>query len=344
MQVKAEYLPGWLVMLGIAVVSALVSGLIVVGGSHPVEPAVLAILLGILLANVHILPESTRAGITVFETPLIWGIVLIGAGLDISNIMGQGWQMLSVIIITMFIGFWAIYFLGKAFGLTQRLSLLLSVGTTICGGSAIAVTAPLIDAKEEETSYAIGTIALWGVVAMMAYPWLFRVIAPHADTIFGLFAGVAVQSTPQAVGAGFIFSELAGDIATATKLVRNTFIAPLALVIAVWYGSCVRGREEACEEGETPKTVNWMKGFPWFLFGYFVMVALRSYGFFTETAIASFTSWGKFLILVGMAGIGLNTRFSAFKGIGGKPLVVGVIGAMILAVASLVLIRALGVA
>ncbi len=344
MQVKAEYLPGWLIMLGIAVVSALVSGMIVVGGSNPVEPAVLAIILGILLANVGLLPESTRAGITAFETPLIWGIVLIGAGLDIANVTGQGWQMLTVIIATMAVGFWAIYFLGKAFGLTERLSLLLSVGTTICGGSAIAVTAPLIEAKEEETSYAIGTIALWGVVAMIAYPAIFRIVAPGAETIFGLFAGVAVQSTPQAVGAGFIFSELAGDIATATKLVRNTFIAPVALLVAIWY-SATRGRGEESGEGdEESKKINWMKGFPWFLFGYFVMVALRSYGFFTEVAIESFTSWGKFLILVGMAGIGLNTRFSAFKGVGGKPLIVGVIGAMILAVASLVLIQVLGVA
>lgn len=344
MQVRAEHLPGWLVMLGIAVVSMLISATIVVGGSNPVEPAVLAILFGVLLANIGVLPEATRSGIKAFEGPLVVGIVLIGAGLDIANIIGQGPAMLAVIIGTMLIAFWAIYFLGKAFGLTQRLSLLLSVGTTVCGGSAIAVTAPLIEAKEEETSYAIGTIALWGVVAMIAYPAIFRVVAPGAETVFGLFAGVAVQSTPQAVGAGFIFSELAGDIATAVKLVRNTFIAPLALVIAVWYGSCVRGREAACETGETPERINWMKGFPWFLFGYFVMVALRSYGFFTEVAIDAFTSWGKFLILVGMAGIGLNTRFDAFRGIGGKPLVVGVIGAIILAAASLVLIKVLGVA
>ncbi len=344
MKVKAEFLPGWLVMLAIAIISVLVSAAIVVGGSNPVEPAVVAVILGILLANVRLLPEATRSGIKSFETPLVLGIVLIGAGLNVGDVLGQGWAMLAVIVGTMVVGFWSIYLLGKAFGLSQRLSLLLSVGTTICGGSAIAVTAPLIEAKEEETSYAIGTIALWGVVAMIAYPALFRIIAPGADAIFGLFAGVAVQSTPQAVGAGFIFSETAGDIATAVKLVRNTFMAPLALVIAVWYGSCVRGREEACEVGEEPQRINWMKGFPWFLFGYFVMVALRSYGFFTEAGIAAFTSWGKFLILVGMAGIGLNTRFSAFKGIGGKPLVVGVIGAIILAVCSLVLIRVLGVA
>ncbi len=330
-------------MLIIAIIASVLSDLVVIGGSNPLEPAVIAIVLGILLCNSGWLPASTSPGIAAFETPLIWGIVLIGAGLDVHNVVSQGWASLAVVLGTMVVGFWSIYFLGKAFGLTQRLSLLLSVGTTICGGSAIAVTAPLIDAKEEETSYAIGTIALWGVVAMMLYPKLFMFIRPGADYVFGLFAGTAVQSTPQAVGAGFIFSELAGDIATAVKLVRNTFIAPVAFAVAIWYAWAVRGRhDEAAVEQEAGR-VNWLKGFPWFLFGYFVMVALRSYGFFTELAIESFTSWGKFLILLGMAGIGLNTRFDAFKGIGGKPLVVGFIGAVIIAAAALGLIHVLGV-
>lgn len=344
MKVKAEFLPGWLVMLIIAIVSALVSGLIVVGGAHPLEPAVVAILLGIVLCNSRLLPAATAAGIKAFETPLICGIVLIGAGLNVADVLGQGWAILGVILGTMVVGFWTIYFLAQAFGLSQRLSLLLSVGTTICGGSAIAVTAPLIEAREEETSYAIGTIALWGVVAMMLYPQLFALIAPGADTAFGVFAGTAVQSTPQAVGAGFIFSELAGDIATAVKLVRNTFIGPLALVIALWYTCSVRRRCDAESEEAQARRVNWLRGFPWFLFGYFAMVALRSYGFFTDIAIDSFTSWGKFLILVGMAGIGLNTRFSAFRGIGARPLVVGFIGAVILAGAALGLMRLMGVA
>ena len=344
MNINQESLPGWLVMLAIAITSAFISGMVVVGGSNPLEPVVIAIILGIALCNWGILPASTAPGIKAFETPLIVGIVLIGAGLDVTTVLSQGWAMLAVVLGTMVVGFWVIYFLGKAFGLSQRLSLLLSVGTTICGGSAIAVTAPLIEAKEEETSYAIGTIALWGVVAMLLYPQVFRLVAPGADTVFGLFAGTAVQSTPQAVGAGFIFSEAAGDIATAVKLVRNTFIGPLALVLALWYGCYGRGRCDVEGEEEAAKQVNWTRGLPWFLFGYFVMVALRSYGFFTEVAIGSFTSWGKFLILLGMAGIGLNTRFSAFRGIGGKPLVVGFIGAIVLAAAALGLIQALGVA
>jgi uncharacterized membrane protein YadS len=168
------------------------------------------------------------------------------------------------------------------------------------------------------------------------------------ERVFGVFAGTAIHSTPQVVGAGFIFSELAGKTATAVKLVRNTFIAPLAFIVALWhswYTTRQSGGTEATTpaEGEAaakPTQVNWVKAFPWFLFGYFVMVGLRTYGFFTELGIDVFNQTGRFLILLGMAGIGLNTRFSAFKGIGVKPLVVGFIGAIIVAAASLGMIFA----
>ena len=172
MTIKQEFLPGWVLMLAIAIVSALVSGLVVAGGRNPLEPAVIVIVLGIALCNLGILPASTAPGIKAFETPLILGIVLIGAGLDVNTVLSQGWSMLTVVLGTMVVGFWVIYFLGKAFGLSQRLSLLLSVGTTICGGTAIAVTAPLIEAKEEETSYAIGTIALFLAGGYLVYYWL----------------------------------------------------------------------------------------------------------------------------------------------------------------------------
>lgn len=349
--IKKEYFSGWLVMLVVAVISYYTSKQIVLGGKNPLEAPVVAIVLGILVANIGLLPRATAAGIKAFKTPLIWGIVLIGAGLDFHNIASQGVQMFAVIIVTMLTGFWAIYYLAKAFGLPQKLAILLSVGTTICGGSAIAVTSPLIDAKEEETSYAIGTIGLWGLVAIILYPKIFQLFQhPGIDQIFGVFAGTAIHSTPQVVGAGFIFSEIAGKTATAVKLVRNTFIAPLAFAAALWYSHHVTasGASNADEttdittsESEKPKQVNWMTAFPWFLFGYFVMVALRTYGFFTDFGIDIFNQTGRFLILVGMAGIGLNTKFAAFKGIGVKPLVVGFIGALIVAGASLAMILGL---
>ncbi|MGD8239548.1 MAG: putative sulfate exporter family transporter [Armatimonadota bacterium] len=349
--IKREYLPGWLVMLVVSVISLYASGLIVMGGKHPLEAPVIAIVLGILASNVGLVPRACGAGVKAFEGPLIWGIVLMGAGLDFRNIAGECSEMLLVIVVTMLVGFFGIYYLAKACRLGGRLALLLSVGTTICGGSAIAVTSPLIKAREEETSYAIGTIGLWGLVAIILYPKVFQLFAhPGMDQVFGVFAGTAIHSTPQVVGAGFIFSEVAGETATAVKLVRNTFIAPLAFIVALWYSwRSVRRSGASDAETQTARRearwakVNWAKAFPWFLFGYFVMVALRTYGVFTDAGINAFDQTGRFLILVGMAGIGLNTKFSAFRGIGVKPLVVGSVGAVIVAGVSLAMIFAVGI-
>jgi uncharacterized integral membrane protein (TIGR00698 family) len=235
----------------------------------------------------------------------------------------------------MTVSYFVIYALGRLFRLSPTLSTLLSVGTTICGGSAIAITAPLIKAKEEETSYAIGTIALWGLGAILFYPQIARAFGV-GDIAFGVFAGTAIHSTPQVVGAGFIFSDLAGKTATAVKLVRNCFMAPLAFLIAAWFT-----RTHLQAAAREKKRVNWVKAFPWFLFGYFVMAGLNTAGYFSAKGIAGLSWLGRSLIIIAMAGIGLGTVFSAFRKVGLKPLVVGLLGAMVVAACSILMISLL---
>jgi len=328
---KKEFLPGWILMLGIGLVSMFLSKLIVIGGKNPIESVVIAIILGILFRNSGLLPRIFLPGIKAFEKILILGIVLIGASLNFQTIGSQGVKMLAIILTTMIVSFFVIYVLGKIFQLPTALALLLSVGTTICGGSAIAVTAPLIKAKEEETSYAIGTIALWGFVAILLYPKIAQVLAV-TDVNFGVFAGTAIHSTPQVVGAGFIFSDLAGKTATAVKLVRNCFMVPLAFLIAIWYSHILNDKNY---EGTR---VNVVKAFPWFLFGYFLLAGLNTLGYFSAEGIKAFNTGGKFLILLGLAGIGLNTVFSTFKKVGLKPLLVGFFGALVVAGCSILMI------
>lgn len=330
--IKKEFLPGWILMLVIGMAATLLSGLVVIGGNNPVEAAALAVLLGILFRNAGFVPRFCYPGIKAFEKILILGIVLIGASLDFNAIGSQGLKMLAIILTTMLVSFFVIFSLGKAFKLPTSLALLLSVGTTICGGSAIAVTAPLIKAKEEETSYAIGTIALWGVIAIFLYPKIAQLIGA-TDVSFGVFAGTAIHSTPQVVGAGFIFSDIAGKTATAVKLVRNCFMVPLAFLIAVWYTKTVL----MPQKGEGTQ-VNVAKAFPWFLFGYFLMAGLNTQGYFSETGVDALSTAGKFLILLGLAGIGLNTAFSSFKKVGFKPLIVGLFGSIVVAGCSIVMI------
>jgi uncharacterized integral membrane protein (TIGR00698 family) len=332
---KKDLIPGWLLMAAVGVLSIFLSELIVAGGKHPLEATALAVVIGIAARNFGLVPALFHAGIRQFEKFLIWGVILIGATLDFSDIASQGSQMLAIILVTMAVSYFVIYALGRMFKLSPTLSTLLSVGTTICGGSAIAITAPLIKAREEETSYAIGTITLWGLAAILIYPKVAQAFG-IGDVAFGVFAGTAIHATPQVVGAGFIFSDLAGKTATAVKLVRNCFMAPLALLIAAWF---TRRHFEAAHKEKRP--LNWKKAFPWFLFGYFVMAGLNTAGYFSPASVKGLTWLGRFLIVISMAGIGLSTVFSSFKNVGLKPLAVGLLGALVVAGCSIAMITAL---
>ena len=328
---KTENIPGWLLMILLAAGSLLLSNQITAGGKHPLEATALAVVIGVLARNLGLVPRAFHPGIRTFEKFLTLGIILIGATLNFKDFRSQGPRMLSIILVTMLVSYLVIYALGRLFKLPWTLATLLAVGTTICGGSAIAITAPLIKAREEETSYAIGTITLWGLMAILVYPKVAQLLGA-TDVHFGVFAGTAIHSTPQVVGAGFIFSDLAGKTATAVKLVRNCFMAPLAFILAAWTARASR-RARAAEDGSPH--VNVAKAFPWFLFGYFLMAGLNTAGYFSPTGLDGLAWAGRFLITVSMAGIGLNTAFGAFKNVGLKPLVVGLLGAVVVAGVSL---------
>ncbi|MCK4932695.1 MAG: putative sulfate exporter family transporter, partial [Candidatus Aminicenantes bacterium] len=132
------------------------------------------------------------------------------------------------------------------------------------------------------------------------------------------------------------FSDLAGKTATAVKLVRNCFMIPLAFMIAVWYT-----RNALSSKKSEGTHINVAKAFPWFLFGYFIMAGMNSLGYLTAEGVKAFNSAGRFLILLGLAGIGLNTVFSSFKTVGIKPLIVGFIGSLVVAGCSILLITLL---
>ncbi|MCX6560894.1 MAG: putative sulfate exporter family transporter [Candidatus Aminicenantes bacterium] len=322
---KKKLIPGWLLMAGLGGFSLLIQNLITAGGKHPLEASAVAVILGLVLRNFGLVPKIFLPGLKQFEMFLIWGVILIGATLNFRDFRTQGARMLAVILVTMFVSFVVIYALARVFKLPAALATLLAVGTTICGGSAIAITAPLIKAREEETSYAIGTITLWGLLAILVYPQIARLLGV-GDVAFGVFAGTAIHSTPQVVGAGFIYSDLAGRTATAVKLVRNCFMAPLAFLIAAGW---TRARIRASRDEKRP--VNAAKAFPWFLFGFYLMAGLNTAGYFTQAGLDGLTWLGKFLITISMAGIGLNTLVKAFKAVGFKPLLVGFLGAVVVA-------------
>jgi uncharacterized integral membrane protein (TIGR00698 family) len=312
-------------MAMVAACALLVSKLVVVAGNEPLEPALLAISLGMLVRSRGHIPAACEAGLARSEHVLSAGIVLMGVELQFARLIEQGFAILVVIVVTMLAGIACIYALGRVFRLPRALALLLSVGTTICGGTAIAIVAPMLRAPEDETSYAIGTISLWGLSAILIYP-----LAAHQlgvpDVAFGVFAGTAIHSTPQVVGAGFIYSELAGHTATAVKLVRSCFIAPVVLALAL-----AEAPRQRLASGRVPSLG---RIFPWFLFGFFLLAALGNLGLLHGSVAAWMGAAGKQLLLMGMAGVGLNTNLGALRRIGLRPLVVGLLGSIVVAAVS----------
>ncbi|MCI5065649.1 putative sulfate exporter family transporter [bacterium] len=315
-----ERVPGWVLLGILAFGGTLLSSLFAVGGRSPVEPALLVILGGMAMRAAGMLPEWGRAGVKSFEKLLVVGIVLIGAGFDLRIVYREGVGILLLILVTMMVGGGATWFCARRAALSSRLGILLAVGTTICGGTAIAICAPLLRAEEEETSYAIGTVAIWGVLALFTYPLLGSLLGVE-DQLFGYFVGTAVHSTPQVVAAGYMYSDAAGEVATGVKLIRNCFIAPLVLFLAFRTSSHATFREAA-------------RGFPWFLFGYFLFAGCRTAELFPEPFFRESVALGKFFILCGMAGIGLNTDLALVRRVGMTPLFVGLFGTLTVAVTS----------
>jgi len=339
-------------MTAVAAGALLVSELVVVAGKAPLEPALLAISIGMLLRARGGVTPACEPGLQTSEPLLTAGLALLGAELageaaslaeaprHLARLLEHGVAILGVVVVTMVAGIAAICALGRVFRLPRPLVLMLSVGTTICGGTAIAIVAPILRAPEADTSRALGTISLWGLAAILIYP-----LAAHwlgvSDVAFGVFAGSAIHSTPQVLGAGYIYSELAGDTAAAVKLVRSCFIAPVALALAL-----SEAPRQLLEAGRPPPL--W-RIFPWFLFGFFVLAALRSLGLLHGAVAAWMGAAGKHLMLVGMAGVGLNTHPSAFFARGGsegrswhmgaRPLLVGLLGSIVVALVSGSMIR-----
>jgi len=316
---------GWLVMAIIAILSTWLSGIISIAGTHPIEAMMIGIVLGAIARNVGLFPKKWQPFLKKFETPLLWGIILLGAGFSVS-IAKEIPLSLIVIIVTMAVGFFAIYLIARKSGLSDKFSALLAVGTTICGGSAIAITAPLIKAKEEETSYAVSVIVISAFMLLIIMPFLGKLLGLN-ETFFGIWAGTSVHNTPQTIATGYIFGEQAGQIATMVKFTRNMFMIIVAILVSINFRV-----KEATQQRLEKKAI--LSAFPWFLFGYLGMAFFAANGFFTPEGVAFFGKAGKFLILMGMVGIGFGTDFIHIKRLGLKPLIIGIIGTVIVSVVS----------
>ncbi len=312
----------------------LVQGIDPTGKASPLSVVLVAILLGIVGANLFKLPTLFKAGIEFSMTKLLrLGIILVGIKLSLLDVLKLGAWGIPVVIMVIIAGLVLVSWFNKLLKLPERLGTLIAAGTSICGVTAIVSVAPAIKAEEREVTYAIANVTLFGLLGMFLYPYLEPLVL-HTSEQIGLFLGTAVHETSQVVGAALTYKEVFHDevvlkTATVTKLTRNLFLALVVPSLALLYL-----RRQAASRGSY--AVNVRKLLPGFVLGFIAMAIVRSVGDLTfpeSAAWKAFTVqigdlWGsRYLLGMAMAAVGLGTSLKVFRGVGLKPFVVGLVGA-----------------
>ena len=304
----------------------------------PVSAIMMAILLGIIVRNTISLPAAFQPGIKFGLVRILrLGIVLLGIRLSLGEVGEIGLKSLPVIIAAVASALLIVTYLSRRLGLTSNLGTLLAVGTSICGATAIVATAPTINARDDEVAYSVACITLFGVVAMLAYPFFAHWFFEGDPFAAGLFLGTSVHETAQVAGAGLVYQEYfsdpeALDAATVTKLVRN-----LGMLVIIPLMSVLHHRNHS-DGGEAPK---WWTMIPLFIVGFALMSLLRTVGDLGEQpfGVLSPENWDSIVgytkktaeicLAVAMAAVGLGTSIRGLVTIGMKPLAMGLFAALL---------------
>ncbi len=265
-------------------------------------------------------------------------IILLGASLSVGTIMSVGKMTFFVMIFTFAMCFGGGYFVRKIFGLNWKLGNLISAGTGICGGSAIAAIAPVIDADDKDIAFAMSSTFLFDMVMIALYPLMGKALGMD-DIAYGIWAGTSVNDTASVVASGYAFSEAAGDFATMVKLTRTIAIIPTVLVFA-YIGTRIKQKE--MKEASGGQKINIVKIVPWFIGGFLALAIINSVGLIPAAVSATIKSASKFLMVTALAAIGLSTSITDFKKAGLKPMFYGITIDTLVTLTALIVIWCMG--
>jgi uncharacterized integral membrane protein (TIGR00698 family) len=294
----------------------------------PISTAMIAILLGMFFGNFFKVRDSFQKGLDFTrEYILKFGIICLGIQLKPFEFLDFGMVAIPLIVICIISVLIVIKLLIKKLKIPTRMAYLISIGSTVCGTTAIMATAPVIKANKNEISYAIANITLFGILSMLFYPYFANVYFNGDPLFVGLFLGTSIHETSQVAAAGLIYEQQFNspetlNIATVTKLIRNTFLVIMIPLFAFLYN---RGQTKE-------RSYSILSIFPYFVLGFVGMIILRNIGdqIFLNN---SYENWigiidiiklfSKIFLTMAMAAIGLSTNLKEIKNMGYKPFVVG---------------------
>ena len=308
----------------------------------PISTAMIAILLGIFFGNFFEIRESFQRGLDFSRDYILkFGIICLGIQLKPFEFLEFGKIAIPLILVCIVSVLIVIKLIIKKFQIPTRMAYLISIGSTVCGTTAIMATAPVIKANRSEISYAIANITLFGILSMLLYPYFANFYFEGNSLFAGLFLGTAIHETSQVAAAGLIYDQQFNspetlNVATVTKLIRNTFLIIMIPLFALLY---YRGLVKE-------KNYSILKIFPYFVLGFIGMIVLRNAG---DEVFSTNNNWieminlvktsSKIFLTMAMAAIGLSTNLKDMRNMGYKPFVVGFVAMLTVGVISILTIE-----
>lgn len=320
---------------------------------HPIDAMLIAIVIGMLVRNTVGLSARFAPGVKYSVTAVMaFGIVLMGAKLDFFDVIRTSGTALIISVVCVAAALSITVWLCRRLGVGKKLGLLIGVGTAICGGTAIAVVAPVIEADESETAFAIATVTLFGMAAVFVLPLLGGALG-LSQLEFGVWAGTSVHATPQVIATGFAYGPEAGDTATIVKLVRVLLLAPVVIGLGLWHARAKRRRQIA----HVTKLGSLRALVPPFILGFvglalantlrllpdFTLHLKESFAWHAQelpVSLAKLATWlSTFVLTMAMAAVGLGVHLRGLATAGLGALYVGLASSVILAAFSFALLQ-----
>ena len=357
MQLKFQYLkaifPGIILALIFCLFSQGINNLLAIEifgtPKSPISTVLIAILLGIVMGNAFTPRPGMMIGLDFTQQYILkLGIIFLGIRLSFEELIKFGSIAIPLIIFCIMGVLILVKLLIKKVPISSKMSYLIAIGTSVCGATAIVATAPVINAKKSEVAYAIANITLFGVIAMLVYPYFAEWYFDGDALKVGLFLGTAIHETSQVAAAGLIYDQQFNspetlNVATVTKLIRNTFLVILIPLFAFLYN-----RGEIKEKNYSILSI-----FPYFVLGFIGMIIIRNVGdqiFSIENLNFEFYEiWKNFIgyikilatvfLTMAMAAVGISINLGDLKSMGYKPFLVGLIAAVTVGIISLVYIE-----
>ncbi len=335
--------PGLALAVAIAVVATVIGRFLpIVGG--PVSGILIGVILGAVIKPGALLRPGMR---TASRFVLQLSVVILGSQLSLAQIAKVGVESVPVMLGSLVVCLIAAWLIGRWLGIVGDLRTLIGVGTGICGASAIAAVTPVIGAASVDVAYAVSTIFLFNITAVLVFPILGHLLglSQHA---FGLFAGTAVNDMSSVVAAATTYGAPATNFAVVVKLVRTLMIIPITIGLATWAGRRTKNPEAASMDAAGVETrgprsrVNVFRLVPWFLIGFVLVASVNSLALIPAAAHPALSAVSVFLITVALSAIGLSTDLPGFRRAGAKPLLLGALLWVIVSVTSLGLQVAIG--